>query len=568
MRLLRIFVLIALCLAFMPSPAVAVTGFDSAYSGESAFVTINPGETASFQVFFTNTGTLAWINGSDTQVDLAACLEDKVTCNVQDSSEAAWNSGWRSAGRYAAQTQTIVSAGSLATFAYNIKAPSNATGTSRFNGDLVVAKTGERIHPQGYYQEATVAAVGSVGPPAASAADPGVITAWNAIAVRTIAGPAPAGAGKANAEAFIWYSFVHAAVYNAVVGITGEYELYKWDEGAPKGASPQAAAAAAAHRVLKTYFGGSSTIASRLDADLATSLAQIPDDVSKEQGIQYGQRAADRIISLRVGDGRFAPVVFNPPQPTAPGVWRPTPPGNAAFFDPWLGQVAPLVLDSLTQFDPGPPPAIASDLYVREFNEVRDYGVKIGSSRSAAQTETALFYSDIPIVPIQTALRDMVTRQHLDISDSARVFAAVDLSIADSVGTVWNAKLHYGWWRPITAIREADTDGNPATAGVAGWEPLITTPPYPEWSSGLTSVIGALSTSLSRLNADGRVDLTIMSAASGVTRHYDDAAVMQGDAIGARVWAGIHFRTADEVSVVIGTKVANWTLDHYFARTK
>jgi hypothetical protein len=568
MRLLRIFTLVALCLAFTPSPAMAVTGFDSAYSGESAFVNINPGETASFQVFFSNTGTLAWSKGTDTQVDLATCLEDKVTCNAQDPSEATWNSGWLSNVRYATHTQTIVSTGSLATFAFSIKAPSSATGAHRFNGELVVAKTGARIHPQGYYQDATVAAVGSVtGPTPGSIADPAVVTAWNTIAVRTIAGPAPLGVGKANAEAFLWYAFVHAAVYNAVVGITADYELYKWNERAPSGASPQAAAAAAAHRVLKTYFGGTSTIAARLDADLATSLGQIPDGAPKEQGIQYGQRAADRLISLRVGDGRSASVVFNPPQPTAPGVWRPTPPGNGAFLAPWLGQVNPLVLDSLTQFAPGPPPAIASDLYVREFNEVRDYGVKLGSLRSAAQTETALFFFDIAITPIQAALRDLVTRRHLGISDTARVFAAVDLSLADAVGTVWNAKLRYGWWRPITAIREADTDGNPATSAVAGWEPLIATPPYPDWPSGLTSVIGALSTSLSRLNADGRVDLNISSAAAGVTRHYDVAALIQGDAVNARVWSGIHFRTADEVSAAIGTKVANWTLDHYFART-
>jgi hypothetical protein len=569
MRLVRIFTLVALCLAFTPSPAAAVTGFDSAYSGESAFVTINAGETASFQVFFANTGTLTWTNGSDTQVDLAACLEDKVTCNAQDASDSAWNSGWRSLGRYATHTQNTVSTGSLATFAYNIKAPANATGTYRFNGDLVVAKTGARIHPQGYYQEATVGGVGSVtGPTPGIAADPAVISTWNSNAVRTITAAAPSGAGKANAEAFLWYSFVHAAIYNAVVGITGDYQLYKWDERAPAGASPQAAAAAAAHRVLKTYFGGSAAIAARLDTDLATSLAQIPDGTSKEQGIQYGVRAADQLISLRVGDGRFAPVVFNPTQPTAPGVWRPAPPGNGAFLDPWLGQVKPLVLDSLTQFAPGPPPAIGSDLYVREFNEVRDYGVKLGSLRSAAQTETALFFSDIAIGSTQAALRDLVTRQHLGISDSARVFAAVDLSLADAVGTVWNAKLKYGWWRPITAIREADTDGNPATAGVPGWDPLIATPPYPDWPSGLTSVIGAMSTVLSRLNADGRVDINMASAAQGFTRHYDDPAVIQRDAINARVWSGIHFRTADEVSVVIGTQVANWTVDHYFARTK
>jgi len=403
-------------------------------------------------------------------------------------------------------------------------------------------------------------------PPAA--ADPAVIRDWDAIAVSTIAGPAPSGAGKANVEAFLWFPFVQAAVYNAVNGITGEYELYKWNAKAPKGASPQAAAAAAAHGVLMEYFGtndfvNSETIAANLNAALATSLGQIPDGVRKQQGIRYGKRAAGRLVELREDDGRFAPIVFD--MPLAAGVWRPTPPAFAPFFDPWLGQVEPFVLDSPSQFRPGPPPAISSALYVEEFEEVRDYGVNVGSLRTAAQTETARFFSDITIGPLHAGLRDLVTRRGLDISDSARLFAAVDLSMADAAIAVWDGKFHYGWWRPITAIREADTDGNPNTTGVPGWTPFLVTPPYPDWPSGLNGVIGAASTALSQLNADGRVDLNLTSAAAGVTRHYDFAADIQRDAVDARVFSGIHFRTADEVAFVMGAQVANWALDHHFA---
>jgi hypothetical protein len=166
MRFLRIFALVALCLAYAPTPALAVTGYDSAYSGESAFVTISPGQTLQFQVFFSNTGTLTWTKGGDTQVDLAACLSDKVTCNAQDPSESTWNSGWISTTRYATTTQATVAPGTLATFAYNIKAPSDATaGIHRFNGDLVVASSGARIHPEGYYQDAEVQATGNVPVP-------------------------------------------------------------------------------------------------------------------------------------------------------------------------------------------------------------------------------------------------------------------------------------------------------------------------------------------------------------------------------------------------------------------
>jgi hypothetical protein len=143
-------------------PALAVTGYDSAYAGESAFVNISPGQTLNFQVFFANTGTTTWSRGTGTQVDLAACLEDKVTCNAQDATEASWNSGWLSSTRYATTVQTTTAPGALGTFSYNIAAPAGVTaGTYRFNGDLVLSSTGERIHPEGYYQDATVGGTGT-----------------------------------------------------------------------------------------------------------------------------------------------------------------------------------------------------------------------------------------------------------------------------------------------------------------------------------------------------------------------------------------------------------------------
>jgi hypothetical protein len=413
---------------------------------------------------------------------------------------------------------------------------------------------------------ALITALPAKGAQPPAAADPAVITAWNAIAAQTIAGAPPNGANKGNAEGITWFAYVQAGVYDAVQGITGDYDLYKWNAKAPKGASPQAAAATAAHRILMEYFGGTTTIAANLDTALAASLAEIPDGVPKDQGIRYGERAAEHIIRLRADDGRFAPIVFD--VPLAPGVWRPTPPANAPFFDPWLSQVDPFTLDRTDQFRPGPPPAIGSDLYLQEFNEVRDFGVNNSVVRTPGQTQTAVFFSDVGVGPYQGALRDLATRHALNISNSARLFAAVDSSLADAIYAVWDGKFHYGWWRPITAIREADNDGNPNTAGVPGWTPLIVTPPYPDWPSGLSGVTGALSTTLSRLNPTGVLDLNITSPAAGITRHYDDPAVIQRDVIDARVWSGIHFRTADRTGVGIGIQVGNWALDHYFAPTR
>jgi len=383
-----------------------------------------------------------------------------------------------------------------------------------------------------------------------------VITTWNQIAVSTVtaAGPSP--------TAFNYFAFTHLAMYNAVVGITGGYELYKWDVVGSKQASPEAAAAAAAHRVLTNYFPAHTAT---LDASLAASLKLVKNPVARKKGIAYGVLAANRIITLRTGDGRNAVVTV--PTGTTPGHWRPEP-ATALFTSAWLGGVTPLAIDSATQFAPGAPPAINTPTYVEEFNEVRDYGGQNADTlRTAEQSQTARFYSDAGIVPMQAGLREFATRRKLDIVDSARMFAAVDTSIADGAITVWHGKLQYMWWRPITAIRNAASDGNDLTVGSETWTPFIATPPYPDWPSGLCSVVGAVSTTLTRLNGDGTLDLNVTSAAAAETRHFATKAEMAVEAVNARVWSGIHFRTADVTSIGIGSSVADWVLDHYFQPT-
>src|SRR5262245_28767494 len=215
-----------------------------------------------------------------------------------------------------------------------------------------------------------VTPVSAAKPPAA--ADPAVIAAWNRIAIDTLIQAPPNGAGKTAPEAFLYFAFVHAAIFNAVVGITGEYELYRWNARAPKGASPEAAAAAAAHRVLRTYFGSIGNVAANLDAQLAASLNAVPDGVPEDQGVRYGTRAADHLIAVRANDGRGAAVTV--PGASEPGDWRPTPPAELPFLVPWYGGVDPLLIDSTSQFDPGQPPQIGSPTYRTEFAEVRDYG--------------------------------------------------------------------------------------------------------------------------------------------------------------------------------------------------
>jgi hypothetical protein len=404
---------------------------------------------------------------------------------------------------------------------------------------------------------ATVLATSATASAKPPADDPAVISDWNAIAVNTMVGDVTK---IGHPQVFLYLGFVQAAVYDAVVGIDGRYEPYRFDERAPHPASTEAAAVAAAHEVLVTYFSYAQTT---LDTAYAKSLAQIPDGKAKTNGIAFGIRAADNLIALRADDGRDAPIFFT--QPPAPGVWRPTPPSVLSMFDPWLGFVTPLLVHSATQFGPPPPPALTSDQYTRDFNEVKSLGSHDSAARTADQTATALFFSGNAFIQDNAALRDQATLRNLDIVQSARMFAAVDMSMADAIITVWRAKYDYGYWRPITAINLADTDGNPATTADPTWVPVINTPAYPEYTSGYNVVTAATTGGLEELFHTQHLNLTLISTAvPNVTRHYDTGSALRADVVNARVWLGIHFRSADIASRDLGLQLSDWTIDHYF----
>jgi hypothetical protein len=398
-------------------------------------------------------------------------------------------------------------------------------------------------------------------PASQPAADPRVVSDWNATAVATIV----TDAAKGPSEAWVYFAFTQLAIYNAVEGITHDYRLYRWKTHAPRGASPEAAAAAAAHHLLSTYFPASQ---GRLDAALTASLANVPDGVSEDRGVAFGIRAADRIVALRTDDGRNGPLQFT--MPAAPGVWRPTtepPAPPVPFFAPWLSQMKPLVIKAPDQFRPGPPPALTSARYATELNEVKALGALTGSSRTAEQTRTAQFFSDIGVGGLQAALRDLLARHGFGISQAAQVMAAVDVSVSDAVVSTWDAKFHYGFWRPVTAIRLADTDGNPATDPDPTWTSFIPTPPYPDYTSGLNAFVGATSRALARVLHTQRIDLFITSVAANQTRHYRFTGRINRDAIDARVWSGLHFRTADLVGNHRAQRVATYVVRHAFQPT-
>jgi hypothetical protein len=236
------------------------------------------------------------------------------------------------------------------------------------------------------------------------------------------------------------------------------------------------------------------------------------------------------------------------------------------FFDPWLAELEPLTMPEPDHVRPGPPPDLRSAAYTRDYREVKRLGSTTSTARSHAQTQTALFFSDIGVVPLQAGLRDAAQRTHLDISESARLFAAVDLSIADAAIAAWDTKLLYAYWRPVTAIQLGDTDGNPDTVPDGAWLPLITTPPYPDYASGLTAVMAAAGRALAGVQdlGPGGIDLRMTSTAAGETRHFTTKGQLTRQVVDARVWSGIHFRTADRVGADMGTLIARQAMGRFF----
>lgn len=378
------------------------------------------------------------------------------------------------------------------------------------------------------------------------------VVAWNDTASAALgtdaALPAPVMA--------VGMAYVQAAVYNAVEGIERSHDLYRWHTRGPRCASTAAAVAAAARGVLLHYFPVSSP---RVEADYSDALASIPEGAAKDEGIAYGERAADHLLAQRADDGWLAPTVFDPP--LAPGIWRPTPPLFAPYLAPWLGTMTPFVLRSADQFRPHGPPRLTSARYTRDFQEVASLGSATSTTRTAEQTQIALFFAGNLTSQLQGAYRDHIVRHGLDGADAAQYLAIADLAGADAVMTAWDAKLHFGFWRPVTAIQLGDTDGNPDTQGDPGWQPLIATPPFPDYLSGHTTVIGSVTAALTGLEGTPSIDLNLSSTVTGTTRHYATAATLRQEGIGARIWGGIHFRTADETGDRVGNHVGSEVID-------
>ena len=356
-------------------------------------------------------------------------------------------------------------------------------------------------------------------------------------------------------------AMVHGAVYDAVNAIDGGYEGYLLTSRvATPSDSKEAAAAAAAYKMLSHL---APTQQATFDAQYTASLAAIPDGSSKTRGIAVGNAAAAAMIAARTDDGRFGSFRFA--VGTLPGQWRPVLPAFVNDPNAWLKAVKPFLIASGSQFGSDGPPSLTSRKYVREFDEVKAYGSATSTVRSADQTNAARYWAENPPLTWTRVFRTISAQQGLSLVDNARYFAMLYLTAADALISAWSDKAHYSFWRPITAIREADTDGNPHTLADPNWLPLIATPPYPENASGHSSLSGSIVATMQDFFGTDHIGWTDTNN-GGFTRSFTRFSQAIDEVVDARVWSGIHFRYADEDGAKIGRQVARYRDQHFFER--
>ena len=424
----------------------------------------------------------------------------------------------------------------------------------------------------GLFSIALLASV-TLHPGRAYAAENDAVRVWNERAVTTLtSGPAAAmpGVQFAPPVAFIHLAIVQGAVYDAVNAIKGGHAPYLKGLKAPTSASKGAAASTAAHHVLIGLVNQApltatltaevkSAIKARLDAEYASSLAEIPAGQAKAKGIEVGAAAAAAMLANRAGDGRFGAPGFPVPAEPGPGDWRPSPVNDP---NAWVRSVRPFTLPRPEYFHTSGPLALTSAEYADEFNEVKALGRATGSTRTEAQTSLALWSVTHPVVMLYPALRQVAASKGLTITEQARFHAMTSMAGADSLINCWAEKAHWNFWRPITAIQLADTDGNSATEADAGWTSLGGLPPYADEPSGANCVYSGVMNSAKAFFGSDQAEFDITGA--GSTRHYSRFTDVIPDMIEARILLGIHFRRADVNGAILGRRVAEFVNANFF----
>jgi PAP2 superfamily len=397
---------------------------------------------------------------------------------------------------------------------------------------------------------------------AASQKATNIVVEWNKSLLTIVRTP---GAQPSTVHPTRSFAILHAAIYDAVNAIAKTHEPFLVRlPGVPHNASQRAAAAAAAHRVLVSLYP---QFQSGLDNQLQQDLDQIANSSRKAEGVRVGETVADHILGLRKNDGSDAtPSAFVPGN--APGDYQLTPPNFApAQFTHW-SHVTPFTLERARQFRPGPPPALTSDAYSNAFNEVKANGIVNSASATADQALTGRFWNG-PIQNYWNEIAQTVSEARgLDTAETARLFALLDLAIADSVIAFYDAKYTFNFWRPVTAILGAGTDGNPATTADPNWVPEVgRTAPDPSYpgAHGVISSAGVFV--LASFFHQNHFAFTVTSEVlPGVSRSFTSFSDAATEASLSRIFAGQHFRFDQVAGNTLGRNVADFVVDHFLLR--
>lgn len=383
---------------------------------------------------------------------------------------------------------------------------------------------------------------------------------WNNIALDAIraSSTAPPVASRALAIA-------QTSVYDALNAIDRNRKPYAIDVVALPDTSREAAVAAAAHRVLEVLFSSQESV---LDAALASSLAAIPDGPAENNGVALGQQVANQMLALRANDGANATVIYN--SGTQPGDWQPTLPSFAPALLPHWGNVRTFGIESASRFALAGPPALSSSTYAAAFNEVKELGSLNSATRTADQTDIAKFWANggrtaTPPGHLNILAQTVSTQKGISLSENARLFAMLNVALADAAIACWHTKYDFDFWRPITAIRAAETDGNSATLADPNWLPLLNTPPFPGYTSGHSTFSGAAAEVMKSFFGTDNISFTLDSEDDSVSaRSFTSFSQAAEESAVSRLYGGIHFNFDNNDGLIAGNSIGRYVYSNLF----
>lgn len=359
-------------------------------------------------------------------------------------------------------------------------------------------------------------------------------------------------------------AIVHLAMFDAANSLGGAFVPYRGQVGAPAGALAEAALAAAANRTLRSLWP---QFAATFDAESLAHLSALPAGASRTDGVAWGRQVADAILRERDFDGSQAGIDYRPGIDR--GRWRPTPPLFASALLPQWPGVTPFALAAANQFRPPGPPGLGTEDWARDFEQTKTFGAATHSARTPEQTAIAWFWADgagtqTPPGHWNEVAAQLAMAHDLALVEAARLFALLNLALADAGIACWDAKYAYEWWRPVTAIREAEADDNPATVADPGWTPLIATPPFPEYVSGHSTFSAAAATVLAAVHGSDRFDFVLESESLfGASRRFQAFSEAATEAGLSRIYGGIHFSSANQWGQSLGHSVGQQVVSNY-----